>query len=113
MIISCHVLDIYICCVSYSHNVAAKDFFLAMVSTTVETKDPNAELEPGLKLLGPIEEKFTYVQDVFEPIDDGSKSKVRLLETISILFTLQSCAIKWSSLISKLSCYYIRSIIFI
>ena len=49
--------DIYISCVSYTHNVASKGFFLAMVSTTVETADPEKELEPGLDLLGPIEEK--------------------------------------------------------
>lgn len=68
--------DIYISCVSYTHNVASKGFFLAMVSTTVETADPEKELQPGLDLLGPIEEKFFTVSDLMEPVDDGVASQV-------------------------------------
>lgn len=49
--------DIYVCCVSYAHNVAAKDHYIAIVSTTVETSNPEEELKPGLSLLGPIVEK--------------------------------------------------------
>ena len=43
--------------VSYAHSVCAKNYYLAIVATTVETNDPLAELKPGLDLLGPIEEK--------------------------------------------------------
>ena len=50
--------DIYVCCVSFAHNVAAKGFYLAIVSTTVETSDPEKELEVGLGLLGGIAEKW-------------------------------------------------------
>ena len=54
MLYRLHVTDIYVCCVSYAHQVAAKDFFLAIVSTTVETNKPEDELRPGVDLLGPI-----------------------------------------------------------
>ena len=50
-------LDIYISCVSFAHNVCAKNFFLAMVSTTVETANPEQEISVGLDLLGPVLEK--------------------------------------------------------
>eukprot|EP00887_Chlorella_sp_A99_P005020 scaffold4.g5020.t1 len=50
--------DIYVFCCSYSHNVAPRDKWVAFVSTTVETTDPQAELAPGLQLLGKIDEKF-------------------------------------------------------
>ena len=50
-------LDIYICVVSYAHNVAAKNYYIAIVSTTVETADPEAELKPALDLLGHVIEK--------------------------------------------------------
>ena len=50
--------DIYVCMVSATHNVSAKGFYVAMVSTTVETKNPEAELKPGLDLLGEIREKY-------------------------------------------------------
>ena len=58
-------IDIYVCCVSYAHNVAAKDFFIAIVSTTVETADPETELKPGLDLLGPITQKCDSIAKAF------------------------------------------------
>lgn len=53
--------DIYVSLVSYTHQVAAKGWFIAMVSTTVETDNPEAEIKPGLDLLGPIRQKFVSV----------------------------------------------------
>lgn len=50
------IIDIYVCCVSSAHNVAAKNFYVAMVSTTVETTEPEQEIKVGLDLLGKIEE---------------------------------------------------------
>ncbi len=39
--------DIYVFACSASHNVVPKDKWLAFVSTTVETSNPEAELAPG------------------------------------------------------------------
>ena len=64
------------CCVSYTHQVASNGWFLAIVSTTVETDNPQAEIKAGLDLLGPIEQKFVTVSDLFEPVDDGKASQV-------------------------------------
>jgi len=63
----------YVFCCSYAHNVAANDKWIAFVSTTVETASPEAELAPGLALLGHIDEKFVSVSDVHVPTSDGSK----------------------------------------
>jgi hypothetical protein len=49
--------DIYISCVSTTHQVSAKGWFIAMVSSTVETANPEAEIKVGLDLLGPIRQK--------------------------------------------------------
>jgi Rab GDP dissociation inhibitor len=68
--------DIYVAMVSSAHNVAAKGHYLAIVSTTAETGTPEAEIEPALKLLNPILEKFLWVSDVYEPTDDGKTSGV-------------------------------------
>ena len=54
----CIVSDIYIAMVSSTHNVCAKDVYLAIVSTIVETDVPEREIIPGLQLLGPIHEKY-------------------------------------------------------
>lgn len=43
--------------VSNTHQVAAKGWFVGMVSTTVETNNPEQEIQPGLALFGPIKQK--------------------------------------------------------
>jgi len=68
--------DIYISMVSYTHQVAAKGWFIAMVSTTVETNNPEAEIKPALDLLGPIKQKFLTVTDFYTPKEDGRDSQV-------------------------------------
>jgi len=44
--------------------VSSKDFYLALVATTVETGNPAAELKPGLDLLEPIREKSVDHSDL-------------------------------------------------
>lgn len=53
----CVCADIYVCLLSYSHNVAAEGKYIAAVSTMVETSNPEKEVQPGLALLEPIMEK--------------------------------------------------------
>ncbi|CAG8735483.1 3365_t:CDS:2, partial [Cetraspora pellucida] len=43
--------DIYIASVSDTHCICARDYYLAIVSTIVETDDPESEIKPGLDLL--------------------------------------------------------------
>merc|ERR1712168_146256 len=68
--------DIYVTMVSYTHQVASKGWFVAMVSTTVETENPEAEIQPGLALLGPVKQKFIQISDVFEANDDGTSNQL-------------------------------------
>ena len=56
--------------------VTPKDWYIALVSTTVETSNPEAEIRPGLALLEPIYQKFVSVSDIYEPVEDGTASKV-------------------------------------
>ena len=46
---------------SFAHNIAAKGFYLGIVSTTVETNNPEDELVPGLCLLGKVLQKYTFL----------------------------------------------------
>ncbi len=54
--------DIYIALVSAAHAVCPKEFYIAMISTNVETTTPEAEIQPGLQLLGPVKEMFVTVK---------------------------------------------------
>lgn len=63
--------DIYVSCVSSAHNVCPAGYYLAQVSTIVETANPEQEITPALALLGPILEKFVSISNLYEPITDG------------------------------------------
>ncbi|CAE6434544.1 unnamed protein product [Rhizoctonia solani] len=68
--------DIYIAMVSSTHNVCAKDIYVAIVSTIVETDRPEEEIKPGLALLGPIHEKFVSVTQLYEPTSSGQEDNI-------------------------------------
>merc|ERR1712070_1039558 len=68
--------DIFVSMVSWAHCVAHKDKYIAIVSAKQETEDPAKEIEPALKLLGPIENRFMNISELFMPTDDGSKDQV-------------------------------------
>lgn len=57
--------------VSSVHAVCKKGYYIAIVSTNVETNQPEKEIIPGLELVGNVLEKFIQISDVYEP--DNSK----------------------------------------
>lgn len=50
--------------ISYAHNVAAQGKYIAIVSTTVETSEPESEIEPALELLEPIDQKSDFLHSI-------------------------------------------------
>jgi Rab GDP dissociation inhibitor len=68
--------DIYVSVLGNSHQVTAKGKYVGIVSTTVESSNPAAEVEPGVALLAPLITKFDNITETFVPVEDGSKSKV-------------------------------------
>ncbi|XP_060567842.1 rab GDP dissociation inhibitor alpha-like [Ruditapes philippinarum] len=68
--------DIYVSVVSSAHSIAPKGFFLGIVSTTVETDNPEAELTLGINLLGNPLQKFVTISDLYEPVEGSEKSNV-------------------------------------
>jgi Rab GDP dissociation inhibitor len=66
--------DMYVCVVNNMHMVAQKGMWIAIVSTTVENEaEPLKDLEPGIKLLGHITERFDSVCPLYEPLSDGKE----------------------------------------
>jgi len=70
--------DIYISCVSASHEVAPAGHYIVLVSTFVETQDPKGELTPGLQLLGPVLQQFWSVDPLFFPTNDPKKEGIHI-----------------------------------
>lgn len=82
--------DIYVSMVSSTHCVAYKGKYIAIVSTTVETANPEAEIEPAIRLLGPIEQKFVSVSELCVPTDNGTTDKVFVTESYDPLSHFES-----------------------
>jgi len=70
--------DIYISCVSFAHEVAPPGMYIVLVSTTVETSNPQKELDPGLAFLGPIVQKFYSVDPLFVGSNDWKKEGIHI-----------------------------------
>ena len=47
---------------SNAHQVCKSGYYVAVISTLVETEDPEKELKPALDLLSPVLEKFVTVK---------------------------------------------------
>ena len=69
------VNDVFVCCVGNGLNVAAPGVYIAIVSTLIEKGNPDEDLLPGLRLLGPILKRFTSVSNTYEPVGDGTADK--------------------------------------
>lgn len=73
--------DIYIMMVSWAHCIAAKDKYVAIISTVVETQDPEAEIEPARRLLGEVLESFTDVSEIRVPKPSETDTGVYITAT--------------------------------
>lgn len=62
--------------VSYEHQICSNGIYVAMVSTTVETSNPEEEIQPAIQLLGPILDMFVSVSTIYEPLEDGKDSNL-------------------------------------
>ena len=69
-------IDIFIASLSYIHSVCQKGYYLAIISTMVETNDPVSELKPAFDVIGDVLETFVTISDLWEPIDVEFKDGV-------------------------------------
>jgi len=70
--------DIYLSCVSSTHQVAPSGKYLVMISTTVETDNPQQEIQPAIDLLGNILQSFTAVQPLYVPRNNSQEDGIFL-----------------------------------
>jgi Rab GDP dissociation inhibitor len=67
--------------VSHAHAVCAKDLYIAIVSATVETANPQAEIEPALALLGGWREMFVSVSELHEPTNNAVAENLHITKS--------------------------------
>ena len=68
--------DIFIAVLNSTHSVCKKGFYLAIISTNVETDNPEKEIEPAMQIVGDYLEKFDKISEIYEPIDKSFKDNV-------------------------------------
>jgi len=68
--------DIFIAVINYTHCVCKKGYFLAIISTMVETDNPAKEIEPAMNIIGKPLEIFDKVSDIYVPIDTSFKGNI-------------------------------------
>lgn len=56
--------------VSYSHLICKKGLYVAIISATVETENPEQEIQPAIDLLGDVLEMFVSTSDLYEPVPE-------------------------------------------
>jgi len=84
--------DIYVCMVSFAHNVASSNHYIAIASTTVETSNPIQELAAGFAIIGPTVQRFDSVSDLYEPISDGTKDRCYISKSYDATSHFETCA---------------------
>ncbi len=68
--------DIFIAVLNFTHCVCKKGYYLAIISTMVETDDPVKEIQPAMEVVGTVLESFDKISDIYQPIDTTFKGNV-------------------------------------
>jgi len=85
--------DMYILQLSGDNKVCPDGMFIAIVGTVVENfANPEADLAPGLAVLGNVLDTFVSVSDIFEPLDNGVGSKVFVSKSYDAATHFESAA---------------------
>uniref|UniRef100_A0A2I3TFL3 Rab GDP dissociation inhibitor n=1 Tax=Pan troglodytes TaxID=9598 RepID=A0A2I3TFL3_PANTR len=75
--------DICVCTISSAHNVATQEKYIAIVTTTVETKEPEKEVISSLELLEPTRWEFVSISGLLVPKDLGTESQIFISRKIT------------------------------
>ena len=86
-------LDIYITMVSSAHAVCAQGLRIAIVSTTVETENPEEEIQVALNLLGPLLEMFVSVSEIHSPVNDAAAEALYITTSYDATSHFQSSSV--------------------
>lgn len=57
--------------VSNTHLICAQGFYVAIISATVETNEPEKEIQPAIDILGDIMDMFVSISDLYD-INEGT-----------------------------------------
>ena len=68
--------DIFIIVLNYTNCVCRNGYYLAIISTIIETEQPYEEIKVAKSIIGNILEEFVTVCDIYEPIDKNFEDNI-------------------------------------
>lgn len=95
--------DIYVCMSSFQHNVADDGKYIAVVSGNLELGDNeeydaskaaeycDAQLKAAIDLFGKIEEKFAWVSEYYEPVNQPDKDGCYITSSYDATTHFETC----------------------
>jgi Rab GDP dissociation inhibitor len=84
--------DIYVMVVSSEHAVCKEGFYLAIISATQETSNPEAELQVAFDIVGPTKEKFMTVTPMYTPASEVVTDNIHMTRSLDPTSTFESAA---------------------
>lgn len=70
---------------NYTHCVVKKGYFLAIISTVVETNNPTEELKPAFEIIGDVLDTFITISDEYIPTDTSFSDNVFVTKSFDAL----------------------------
>jgi Rab GDP dissociation inhibitor len=67
--------------VSHAHAVCAEGLYIVIISTDVETENPEQEIAPALALVGEVKEMFIQISDIHEPTNDAIAENLHITKS--------------------------------
>ena len=61
--------------VSNTHLICAQGYYVAIISATVETNEPEKEIQPAIDILGEIMDMFVSISDLYD-INEGTQNNL-------------------------------------
>jgi Rab GDP dissociation inhibitor len=84
--------DIYVMVVSGKHAVCKEGYYLAIVSATQETSNPEAELQVAFDIIGATKEKFMTVTPMYSPTSEVVTDNIFITKTLDPTSTFETAA---------------------
>ena len=84
--------DIYIMMIGHSHGVCKKGYYLAIISTTAESKSVDEDLRLAYEIIGPILYKFVTEEVMYEPLAKDYKNNWYITKTLDPTSHFESAA---------------------
>lgn len=84
-----YILDIFIAVLNWTHCVVKKGYYLAIISTVVETDKPTEELKPAFEVIGDVLDTFITISSEYLPIDNSFSDNVFVTKSFDSLSHFQ------------------------